>query len=292
MPETLNPLRYPGSKRALVDYIEELLIDNHLDGCRFTEPYAGSAAVGIELLQRNIINTLILCEKDILLFAFWECVFRKTKALCKKIADTPITIKTWKELNIYRHEKKITKNNLLNLGFAGLFYNRTNFSGILNANPIGGIGQNSKYDISCRFNKQKIIDTIKTIAEYKNFVEVYYDDALNFISSQNFHFVKQKCFVYFDPPYFEKGSQIYRHYYSKQEHIKLSIFVKTMKNTDWLISYDDAPFICNLYNDDKTQYRPLFIDYSCATKIRNRGKELLISNLPLPPFPVSNVASF
>jgi DNA adenine methylase len=109
VPITLNPLRYPGAKRALVDYIEQLLVVNNLDGCRFIEPYAGSAAVGIELLQRDIINSLILCERDILLFAFWECVFRETKALCKKILDSPISIETWKELSIYRQEKNNKK---------------------------------------------------------------------------------------------------------------------------------------------------------------------------------------
>ena len=288
----MNPLRYPGAKRALVAYIENLIIANHLVGCCFFEPYAGSAVVGIELLQRKIINSLILCEKDILLFAFWECVFKKTDALCKKILNTPITVDTWKNMDIYRKEKKVYDKNLLSLGFAGLFFNRTNFSGILNANPIGGIEQISRYDISCRFNKQKIIDIIKKIAEFRNSVEIFYDDALNFISYQNFRFNKQKCFIYFDPPYFEKGSQIYRHYYTKQDHVKLSALVKKIKKTDWLISYDDSPFICNLYSDNKTRYCPLFIDYSCATKKRNRGNELLISNLPLPPFPFENVASF
>jgi len=292
MPLTINPLRYPGAKRTLIDYIEDLLVINNLAGGCFLEPYAGSAVVGIELLRRDIIDTLVLCEKDILLFAFWECVFRKTEALCKKIRDTPITIETWKEMNIYRKETKIHTKNLLNLGFAGLFFNRTNFSGILNANPIGGIEQKSKYDISCRFNKQKIIDTIREIAEYSDAVEVYLDDALDFMSYQHFRFVKQKCFIYFDPPYFEKGEQIYRCFYTRQEHVQLSTYVKKIKRADWLISYDDSSFICNLYSDDKTQYRPLFIDYSCATKKRSKGKELLISNLPLPPFPVANVVGF
>ena len=292
MPITTNPLRYPGAKRALITYIKNLLLVNNLDGCCFVEPYAGSAAVGIELLQQKIINSLVLCERDILLFAFWECVFRKTEGLCKKIIDTPITIETWKKMNVYRKETKIYKNNLLNLGFAGLFFNRTNFSGILNANPIGGIEQKSQYDISCRFNKQKIISTIKEIAKFKNSVEVYFDDALNFISCQHFRFHNRKCFVYFDPPYFEKGPKLYRHFYTKQDHAKLSMYVKNIKYVDWLISYDDSPFICNLYSDDKTQYMPLFIDYSCATATRNKGKELLISNLPLPPFPSANAVGF
>ena len=56
MPDTINPLRYPGAKRSLVNYIDALLNANHLQGCTFYEPYAGSAAVGLDLLQRGHIS--------------------------------------------------------------------------------------------------------------------------------------------------------------------------------------------------------------------------------------------
>lgn len=31
-------------------------------------------------------------------------------------------------------------------------------------------------------------------------------------------------------------------------------------------------------------------DNTCASRVRTQGQELLISNLPLPPFPVENAA--
>jgi DNA adenine methylase len=288
MPETINPLRYPGAKRSLVDYIDELLTANHLEGCCFYEPYAGSAAVGIELLQRHQIDTLVLCERDILLYSFWECVFRNTDALCERIANTPITISMWQQLDVYRHVTSLNATSILDLGFAGLFFNRTNFSGILKANPIGGINQTSQYDISCRFNKSRIIDIIQRISEYRNHVEVHFADALQFMQTQNPRFIRQNCFAYFDPPYYEKGSKIYRHYYTNQDHIALARYVRDVRNLDWIISYDDAPFICGLYSDTGAQYQPFFLDYTCASRVRTQGQELLISNLPLPPFPIAN----
>jgi DNA adenine methylase len=284
MPETTSPLRYPGAKRALTDYIGDLLCANNLCGCSFFEPYAGSAAVGIELLKRNTISSLVLCEKDILLYAFWKCVFKKTDDLCEKIVNTSITIETWKKMLSYRDITLLKEKDILDIGFAGLFFNRTNFSGILNANPIGGINQKSRYDISCRFNKDKIINVIKLIAKYKNVVEVYLDDAIEFMHGQYMKFISQTCFAYFDPPYYEKGAKIYRHYYRNQDHIKLANFIKELKFIDWIISYDDVPFICNLYGNKKNKYQGFFLDYSCASKIRSKGQELLISNLPLPPF--------
>ena len=286
MPETTSPLRYPGAKRFLANYIDSLLNANNLYGATFYEPYAGSAAVGIELLQRGHIKKLVLCEKDILLYSFWDCVFRHTEALNCKIESTPITIETWKQLQPYRDFTSLDQANIVELGFSGLFFNRTNFSGILNANPIGGINQTSKYKIDCRFNKTRIIELIKNLSKYKESVEVHFGDALDFMRLQESRFIKETCFAYFDPPYYEKGSQIYRHYYTNQDHICLAKYVSEHHHLDWIISYDDAPFICALYGDIRADVRPLFLDYSCAPKIRSKGQELLISNLRLPPFKI------
>ena len=287
---TNNPLRYPGAKRTLINYVDALLQANNLQDCCFFEPYAGSAAVGIELLQRNSIQSFVICEKDILIYAFWECVFNHTDALCDRILETPITIDTWLQLNQYRHITNLDSSNLLELGFSGLFFNRTNFSGILNANPIGGLNQTSKYKIDCRFNKERIISNILEISKYRERVEVYCNDAIIFMRTQNGRFLRENCFAYFDPPYYKQGSKIYRYYYTNRDHIELSKYVSTVHHLDWIISYDDAPFICGLYGDTGAQYRPFFLDYSCASKKRTKGQELLISNLPLPPFPVAETA--
>ncbi len=290
MPSMKNPLRYPGAKRSLVTYIDALLDVNNLQGCTFFEPYAGSAAVGLDLLQRGRINELVLCEKDIMLYAFWECVFREPYELCEMIQDTPITVDTWKQQNQFREVTDIRQTELINLAFAGLFFNRTNFSGILNANPIGGIQQKSDYGIDCRFNKARIIDIITRLSMYREAVEVHYDDAIHFMHTQNARFIHNACFAYFDPPYYEKGSTIYRHFYTNQDHVHLAHYVRDVHHLDWIISYDDAPFICGLYGDTGAQYQPFFLDYTCASKVRTKGQELLISNLPLPPFPIANAA--
>lgn len=288
MSRTTNPLRYPGAKRFLVDYIDELLLVNNLYGCNFFEPYAGSATVGIELLKRGHVNRLVLCEKDILLYSFWECVFRRPDDLCERIINTPITIETWHEQCRFREINHFDPAMMIELGFAGLFFNRTNFSGILNANPIGGINQTSQYSIDCRFNKDKIVGIIQQLTNLRDHVEMHYNDALLFMRTQNNCFLQHNSFAYMDPPYYEKAYKIYRHYYTNQNHIELARYVQEVRNLDWLISYDDAAFICGLYGGTDTQYQPIFLDYSCAPKTRRQGQELLISNLPLPPFPVGN----
>lgn len=289
MSESINPLRYPGAKRMLSNYIDDLIQSNNLEGCCFFEPYAGSAAVGLELIKRNVIDSLVLCEKDILIYALWECVFNQTEALCEKIEETSISIETWQKLNPYRLATNIYEYPILELGFAGLFFNRTNFSGILKSNPIGGINQTSNYSIDCRFNKNKIIEIIRNLGTLRDRIEVNCGDAIDFMRSQHARFLRESCFAYFDPPYYDKGPKIYRHFYKNKDHLELCNYVSEVRHLDWIISYDDAPFICALYGETGAQYRPFFLDYSCASKVRTKGRELLISNLPLPPFPLANV---
>ncbi len=286
MARFINPLRYPGGKRTLTNYIDSLLLANNLKGCTFFEPYAGSAAVGLELLMRGNIGSLIICEKDIMIFSFWKSVFYYTEELCQKIYSTPITIQTWDSLKPLRDQQSLNPSLTVEIGFAGLFFNRTNFSGILSANPIGGINQTSKYPIDCRFNKARIINLIQDISKYKDNIEVHNDDAIIFMKSCEHRFFRDQCFAYFDPPYYHNGPRLYRHFYTDNDHIKLSKYVKGVRNLDWIISYDDAPFICALYSNAKAEYRPFSLDYSCAPKVRTSGRELLISNLPLPPLDI------
>jgi DNA adenine methylase len=278
-----NPLRYPGGKAMLAEYIHRILYYNRLRGCRFVEPYAGSAAAGIDLLLRRSIQSLTLCEKDIMVYAFWACVVQMPDALCAKIRETPITIGEWRRQAHLRDVREVTKENLLDLGFAGLFFNRTNFSGILNGGPIGGFNQQSAYAIHCRFNKNRIIENIKRIAKYSSQMKVYNGDAMDFLESNKKRFEHGGFFIYLDPPYFAKGKAVYRHYYQPPDHQRLMGVIRQY-DCPWLISYDDTPFVRGLYQNMEIESESFSLKYSCAgTKVRGKGRELLLSNIPLDP---------
>lgn len=289
MPKAINPLRYPGAKRQLIPYVKKLLEANNLTRCTFYEPYAGSAVIGLELLQQEILDKLVIIEKDVLIYSFWKCLFNYPDEMCRRIEEIEINIDTWKDLKPLRDVTSPQGADLLDLGVAGIFFNRTNFSGIMKANPIGGLKQESKYSIDCRFNKKTLIKLITSISHYKDRVEVHWDDALNFLNNVKRRFIMETSFVYFDPPYYRKGKQLYRHFYRDKDHKELALFVKNNNNFDWLISYDDDPYICGLYSGTKAQYLPFYLDYSVSSGNRSKGNELLISNLPLPPIKLSNL---
>ena len=83
---------------------------------------------------------------------------------------------------------RITNDNLLDLGFAMLFCNRTNRSGILTAGVIGGLKQDGKYKLDCRFNKEKLIKMIEELSLYKGRVEVHNKDAVELLTSGEYDF--------------------------------------------------------------------------------------------------------
>ena len=140
-----NPLRYPGAKSKLVPYIQNLIQTENLTGCTFYEAYGGSAAVSFGLLENNIVRTVKINELDPLIYNFWLSVMNNTDELIQLINDTDITVENWNEFSQYRNEHYLNDKTPVQIGFAGLFLNRTNFSGILNANPLGGITQSSAY---------------------------------------------------------------------------------------------------------------------------------------------------
>ncbi|APO48128.1 hypothetical protein BS614_08780 [Paenibacillus xylanexedens] len=277
-----SPLRYPGSKSDLSPYVEKVIHNNDLNGCHLIEPFAGGASISLTLLQKGIVGKVTLLEFDPLVYCFWESVFKYTDQLCEMIEETPITIGVWERFQIYKGIDIPLKNNILELGFAGLFLNRTSFSGILKGGPLGGKEQLSTYKIDCRFNKQKIIETIKFISLFSDRVNVKWGNSLKYLSNLKKKTSQEKTFLYVDPPYYDKGKSLYRKYFTERDHKALYRRLTSLQYP-WLLSYDDCPFITYLYSHSKTDLKKqnLFFDYSAGGS--KKKQEILISNLEIPP---------
>ena len=278
-----NPLRYPGAKSKLYDYICKLLIAEQRTGCTFYEPFAGSAAISLLLLENQVISKAVLNELDPLLYNFWFSVFNHTEELITLIRNTDITLENWHEFSLYRNNDYLQDKTSVQIGFAGLFLNRTNFSGILKANPLGGLNQQSQYPINCRFNKDKIINSIQQLSLYGNKITLYNLDAIDFMKQALRYKRNRKTFVYIDPPYYKEGVNLYRCYYTHEQHMLLSKFILS-KTYPWLISYDNAEEIRKMYK----QLSPLTIHMDYSVHTSRNAEELLISNIKIPPMEPSS----
>jgi DNA adenine methylase len=263
-----SPLRYPGGKNKLSKFIASICVKNSING-HYIEPYAGGASVALYLLMNGYVKEITINDLDRAIYAFWYSVLNDTNKLCNKIKNTDININSWKQQKEI-HSNKNNEKDLLKLGFATLFLNRTNYSGIIDGGMIGGIKQKGNYKIDCRFNKEEIINRIKLIAKHKKNIHLYNYDAIKLINEIIKKNNKNTIF-YFDPPYYLKGPSLYMSHYKNQDHKEVSDKIQGIKNVNWIVSYDNTPEIKKLYSNSKKKEYSFF---HTAYEIRV-GKEIL-----------------
>lgn len=263
-----SPLRYPGGKNKLAVFIAKICVDNNIKG-HYIEPFAGGASVALFLLLEGYVKRITINDKDRSIYAMWYSILHHTDKLCELIANCEISVNTWKEQRAIQHKKN--KVNLLTLGFSTLFLNRTNRSGILTGGIIGGINQTGNYKIDCRFNKSELIERIRFIATYKNKIKIYNKDAISLIDEINSKPKPKGSIIYFDPPYYDKGSSLYLNHYHGQDHLDVSNKIKEINDIHWIVSYDNVSAINALYNE----YRKKEYSFKHTAYESREGKEVL-----------------
>lgn len=264
-----SPLRYPGGKNRLANFFAKICIDNNING-HYIEPYAGGASVALFLLIEKKVKKVTINDFDRSIYAFWYSVLNHTDELCELIEKTEVNIENWKKQKGIQKNKKNVK--ILELGFSTFFLNRTNRSGIINAGVIGGLKQDRKYKIDCRFNKKDLIQRIKKIAKYKDKISLENMDALDLIKKMKKESNNKKTIFYFDPPYYLKGPGLYMNSYRDKDHQKVSKEISKIKNIHWIVSYDNTREIIDIYKWAKKRFA--FNLIHMAYKAR-QGKEIL-----------------
>lgn len=267
MASLYSPLRYPGGKNKTYYYVKHLVKLNNIN--TYIEPFAGGSAVALRLLINHDVKRIIINDYDRSIYSFWYCVVNHADRLIEKIINTEITIKEWYKQKQIQEQKDSA--DIFDLAFSTLFLNRTNRAGIIKAGVIGGKKQNGNYKMDCRFNKETIINRIKLISSYSNQILVCNYDAIDFINKE----IKKtrKSLTFFDPPYYNKGPDLYTNFYNHEDHVELANAIhKQMKNRYWILTYDIAEQIENLY---KNNYRleKYYLNYSIATP--SKGQEFM-----------------
>lgn len=236
-----SPLRYPGGKAKLFPLFKIIIEKNSMFERRYSEPYAGGAGLAINLLLSGYSNEIHLNDFDPAIYAFWYCIVNENNHFIKKLESANLSVDEW------RRQKEIwsTPENYsqLDLGFATFYLNRTNRSGIIEgAGPIGGYNQGGNYKIDARFNKKNLISNIRTLGQCSKNIKVTNLDAKIFIKNN----LNNYDLMYLDPPYYIKGRKLYRNFYSHEDHASIS---DILSNSDgnWVLSYDDAPQIRDIY---------------------------------------------
>src|SRR5580658_3689104 len=111
-----TPLRYPGGKGKLAAFVKQLMERNELLDGEYVEPYAGGAAIAIELLLQEYVSHIHINDISRPIYAFWKSVLDETEGLVRLIRDTPLSVRAWDK------QKRVLSNpgdhDNLELGFA------------------------------------------------------------------------------------------------------------------------------------------------------------------------------
>ena len=77
-----SPLRYPGGKRRLVNFMKTVIHENNLLGCQYIEPYAGGASIGLALLFDGYATHIHINDLDRSVYAFGipHCIKQKNSS--------------------------------------------------------------------------------------------------------------------------------------------------------------------------------------------------------------------
>jgi len=254
----------------------EILRSNALFYGEYAEPFAGGAGIAMTLLLNGYVDRIHLNDFDESVYAFWHSVINQSKELCALIKTIKVDMDEWhRQREIYQ----TSGHSLLTRGFAALFLNRTNRSGILKAGVIGGLKQDGNCKLNCRFNREDLIRKIKRIAVNRRRICLSRLDAVEFINTI-LPKTGRNTLVNLDPPYFNKGQELYTNAYQKADHAVLARAVHSIDRR-WMVTYDDTPEIRALY-----ARCPL---YSCqlnySAQVKRVGCELLILDPRLIPPP-------
>ena len=267
-----SPLRYPGGKAALSGFLADTIRLNGLTGCSYFEPFAGGAGAALQLLHDGVVSALHLNDADPRIHAFWVAVLNHTERFADAVASANLTIDEWhRQRDIC---DRADTRDTFELGFATFYLNRCNRSGIIRgAAPIGGYEQSGKWKMDARFYRETLAERVRAIGERRDCIYITNCDVLSFLE----HHLpsgddRQQVFIYLDPPYYSNSKRLYMNVYEDTDHKRLSTFMHGHIGNDWLMSYDDDPFITALYQTHEIS--KLSLAYSLQRK--RKSEELLI----------------
>ena len=99
-------------------------------------------------------------------------------------------------------------------------------------------------------------------------------DAANFIREVLIHEDPARLFVFFDPPYYQQGKNLYKNAFRDEGHVNLSKAIREMNAFKWILTYDNHQRISEIYQDMQPKWYSLRY---AANKKRNEWELFLHS---------------
>jgi DNA adenine methylase len=259
-------IRYPGGKSKFRNIILSRIPRN----IEYREPFFGGGSIGLEIIEKN--SNAWINDKDIGIYALWESVANHVDELIRLVMDFVPTVDAFYDFKEYFLDLNEVPTDIAECGFKKLALHQISYSGlgVKSGGPLGGKKDNekAKYPINCRWSPEHIC---------KKILEIHLNIKKIRITNLNFPdmFIEDvPAFLYLDPPYYVKGTELYHHSFSDSEHIQLAKLLQHT-NHEWVLSYDDCLEIRKLY--EWANIEVLSANYTINTSTSKT--ELLITNI-------------
>jgi DNA adenine methylase len=275
-----SPLRYPGGKGKVANFLKLVMLRNDLVGSEYVEPYAGGASVALSLLFEEYASRIHINDLNRSVYAFWKAVLDDTDELCARIESTRATTAEWRRQRAVQEEKSPER---VDLAFSTFFLNRTSRSGILTGGIIGGYAQKGEWKIDARWRPEDLVRRIERVARFRNRITLTRIDTAKYLRNRLSKI--ERPFLYLDPPYYVKGWKLYENFYDHEDHEEISKIVKGL-SVPWVVSYDAAPKVVRMYSGFERIYYHL--TYSAGA--RQEGREVMFFSDEVRPPRVPSAA--
>lgn len=240
----LSPLRYPGGKSKMIDYLYEHL--GHLEVDCLVSPFTGGGSFELAMLEAGVVKRLHLNDLDVGIYSLWWTILHAPYELLDKLASyKPTHDDYFKAQHLIKSDFKGA--TLFEAAWSTLLVNRLAYSGIAKANPLGGKNGTNK-SLLARWNPTSLSKRITDISSLADRITITNTDANELIEEAYWN---EANAIFIDPPYVEKGRDLYNCYFSKMDHIKLAVLLdalhKGMPGADLIVTYDYNEWLNNLY---------------------------------------------
>ena len=276
-------IRYPGSKAKLLDEIlkcvpDEMKFELLASKVRweYREPFFGAGAVGFEILNCLPSSSRIwLNDIDYGIYSLWRSVLNDPSGLSSMIERFTPSAEWFYEFKSSDGDTSVSE---LRAGFRKLALHQMSVSGFgaKSGGPLGGREQkNAEYPVDCRWNAETLQRHVKRLHEQMKWFKELQITNLDF--GEVLEGVPSDAFVYLDPPYVEKGGQLYKHAMDEAAHRRLAETIQKLK-CRWALSYDDHALVRECYS--WAEFKELAVVYTNATNApakRPKNREVVIT---------------
>ncbi len=238
----LSPLRYPGGKASMASFLADTYAGQYglMDIEIWLEPFAGGAGAALAMLDTDTVEEAWLVDFNPAIASFWQNVTSDNEAFARLVEQTTPT------RDLYEASRDLIADpagaDRFELGYAAFIVNRCSRSGIV-SHTSGAMP-----DVTARFNSAALADRIRHIGTFRSRLKTMEGDGISYIEDLDFSGIADEVFVFADPPYIREGGRLYSKSFDGDLHQRLADALNET-GARWLLTYDDAPEVLDLYPD-------------------------------------------